>query len=75
MVLHVIEWRMAVHVADRRLNLAEADTCCVPGHAAVTLVNGDPESPTFVFVADETPLHRKLGVYETRPRPQQGAPK
>ena len=46
--------------------MAEADTCCAPGYCAVTLGNASAVAPAFLFIADETPLHRKLGVYETR---------
>jgi gentisate 1,2-dioxygenase len=46
--------------------LNEADTCCAPGYEAVTLTNLNAGQPAFVFIADESPLHRKLGVYETR---------
>jgi len=33
---------------------------------AVTLANLSKDTPTFVFMADETPLHTKLGVFEVR---------
>jgi len=66
MVFHVIEGSATVQVEDQRFTLAEADTCCAPGYSAVTLANRSSSSPTFLFVADETPLHRKLGVYEIR---------
>ena len=46
--------------------LVEADTCCAPGYEPVTLSNRSADQPAFVFIADESPLHRKLGVYETR---------
>eukprot|EP01034_Spumella_vulgaris_P029919 gene29919-37051_t len=39
---------------------------CAPGYEAVTLSNLNTEQPAFVFIADESPLHRKLGVYENR---------
>ena len=32
----------------------------------LTLRNRQDSGPSFLFVADESPLHRKLGVYETR---------
>jgi gentisate 1,2-dioxygenase len=32
----------------------------------VTLTNLNAKQPAFVFIADESPLHRKLGVYENR---------
>ena len=46
--------------------LAEADTCCAPGYTAVSLTNRSANAPAFIFIADETPLHRKLGVLENR---------
>ena len=65
-VFHVIEGSVDAQIMDSRFQLAEADTCCAPGYEAVTLVNRHPDSPAFVFIADEGPLHRKLGVYENR---------
>jgi gentisate 1,2-dioxygenase len=46
--------------------MVAADTCCAPGYEAVTLVNLQKDKATFLFIADESPLHRKLGVYENR---------
>ena len=66
MVFHVIEGGAAVQVEDQRFALAVADTCCAPGYTAVTLTNTSTQQPAYLFVADETPLHRKLGVFETR---------
>jgi gentisate 1,2-dioxygenase len=51
---------------EHRFTLAEADTCCTPGYEAVTLVNRSSTEPAFLFIADESPLHRKMGVYEVR---------
>ena len=42
------------------------DSCCAPGYTAVTLRNRTAGVPSFLFVADETPLHQKLGVFENR---------
>ena len=66
MVFHQIEGGSEVSVDDSVFTLAEADTCCVPGYTPVRLANRSTEKPAFVFIADETPLHRKLGVYEVR---------
>ena len=66
MVFHVIEGGASVQVEDQRFTLARADTCCAPGYAAVTLTNPSAAAPAFLFIADETPLHRKLGVFENR---------
>jgi len=63
-VFHVIEGQMQAQIVNSTFTLVEADTCCAPGYEAVTLRNLKADSPTFVFVADESPLHRKLGVYE-----------
>jgi gentisate 1,2-dioxygenase len=65
-VLHLIEGGAEVHAEGQRFTLAEADTCCAPGYTAVTLTNRSAAAPAFLFIADETPLHRKLGVYEER---------
>ena len=67
MVFHLIEGSATVQVDDQRFTLAEADTCCAPGYTPVTLTNTAAGAPAFLFIADETPLHQKLGVYETRP--------
>jgi gentisate 1,2-dioxygenase len=65
-VFHLIEGAVQASVMDHSFTLAEADTCCAPGYEAVTLQNLRPDAPSFVFIADESPLHRKLGVYEVR---------
>jgi gentisate 1,2-dioxygenase len=65
-VFHLIEGAVEVQVEDQRFALAEADTCCAPGYTPVQLANRSPSAPAFVFIADEEPLHRKLGVYEDR---------
>ncbi len=65
-VFHVIEGGADIAIEDQAFTLTEADTCCAPGYTAVTLKNRQTDKPTFVFMADESPLHRKLGVYENR---------
>jgi gentisate 1,2-dioxygenase len=66
-VFHLIEGAVKADIVDQSFTLAEADTCCAPGYEAVTLTNLNANAPAFVFLADESPLHRKLGVYEVRP--------
>jgi gentisate 1,2-dioxygenase len=66
MVFHLIEGAAEVRVEDQSFALAEADTCCAPGYSAITLRNLSATAPAFFFIADESPLHRKLGVFETR---------
>jgi len=65
-VFHVIEGGAEVQIDTQHFKLGEADTCCAPGYTPVTLVNRQAAQPTFIFMADESPLHRKLGVYEVR---------
>jgi gentisate 1,2-dioxygenase len=65
-VFHVIEGGARVDVEGESFTLAEADTCCAPGYSAVTLANRSAGAPAFHFIADETPLHTKLGVFEHR---------
>ena len=65
-VFHVIEGGATVQAEDQHFKLAAADTCCVPGYTAVTLANASADAPAFLFIADETPLHQKLGVFEIR---------
>ena len=66
MVFHLIEGAAEVRVAEQAFTLAEADTCCAPGYTPVVLRNPSADMPAFIFIADETPLHQKLGVYEIR---------
>ena len=65
-VFHVIEGQVEANIVDKTFRLVEADTCCAPGYEAVTLKNLRADQPSYVFIADESPLHRKLGVYENR---------
>ena len=65
-VFHVIEGAVQAQIVASTFTLAEADTCCAPGYEAVTLTNLNADQPAFIFIADESPLHRKLGVYENR---------
>ena len=65
-VYHLIEGAARVATAAQGFDLAPADTCCIPGYSATTLTNASATEPAFVFLADESPLHRKLGVYEVR---------
>ncbi len=65
-VFHVIEGAVQAHIVSSIFDMVEADTCCAPGYEAVTLKNPNPSQPAFLFIADESPLHRKLGVYENR---------
>ena len=65
-VFHVLEGPARAPAGERCFSLAEADTCCVPGYTPITLSNQSADRPSFLFIADEAPLHQKLGVYEVR---------
>lgn len=65
-VFHVIEGAAELRIEAQHFRLAEADTCCAPGYTPLSLINPSAEAPAFVFLADESPLHQKLGVYEVR---------
>ncbi|WP_044530202.1 cupin domain-containing protein [Herbaspirillum sp. B65] len=65
-VLHLIEGSASVDTEQAQFTLVDADTCCVPGYSAVQLRNRSASQPAFFFIADESPLHRKLGLYEVR---------
>ena len=65
-VFHLIEGSVQADIVDSHFKLVEADTCCAPGYEAVTLTNLHADKASFIFIADESPLHRKLGVYENR---------
>ena len=65
-VFHVIEGSVQADMVDSHFKMVEADTCCAPGYESVTLTNLQADKASFIFIADESPLHRKLGVYENR---------
>lgn len=65
-VFHLIDGAAEARIGAERYALSRADTCCAPGFTAVTLANASPSDPAFLFVADESPLHRKLGLHEVR---------
>jgi len=66
MVFHQIEGGADVSADGQRFSLAEADTCCIPGYTPITLANRSADRPAFIFIADDAPLQKKLGVYEVR---------
>jgi len=51
---------------DTAIAFEHADTFCAPGLATVRLANRSRHAPAHLVMADESPLQRKLGVYEER---------
>jgi gentisate 1,2-dioxygenase len=66
MVFHQIEGGAEVSAAGADFTLDTADTCCIPGYTPITLTNRSADQPAFLFIADDAPLQKKLGVYEVR---------
>jgi len=65
-VFHVVEGAGRCRVDEHTLAFEQGDTFCVPGFAHIELDNDDAREALCLIVADESPVHRKLGVYETR---------
>ncbi len=67
-VFHLIDGNIQARIGQHTFQLHDADTCCAPCFAEIDLINCNKDAPSFVFIADETPLQTKLGVYSTRER-------
>ncbi len=65
-VMHVIEGEVAASIDDAVHVAEETDTFAVPTHAAVSLANRSTRSAAYLFVIDDAPLQRKLGIYEAQ---------
>jgi len=65
-VFHVVEGAGRCNVDGRGIDFVQGDTFCAPGFSRITLDNGSSRTPSFFIAADESPVHRKLGVYEIR---------
>lgn len=65
-VFHLIDGSIDVSVDQVVMTLDSADTCSAPGFSRIRLSNRRSSEASFVFIADESPLQVKLGVYEMR---------
>src|SRR4029434_5662889 len=65
-VFHVVEGTGEAQVNDTAIAFDQADTFCAPGFATVRLSNRSRRAPVYLVAADESPLQRKLGIYEQR---------
>lgn len=63
-VLHVVDGSGTALVDDATLRFETADTLAIPTHADVRLANASSKAPAYLFVVDDAPLQRKLGIYE-----------
>lgn len=66
-VFHIIEGQCSIKVDESLFDLEKADTCCAPCFAHIDLVNASNEA-CFIFMADEEPVQKKLGLYSVRER-------
>lgn len=67
MVFHVIEGSTEIIIEGKVSHLEKADTACAPCFAHIDFINNSNEA-CFIFIADEAPIQKKLGLYSTRPR-------
>jgi gentisate 1,2-dioxygenase len=65
-VLHVVEGDGTADVNGTAVKLTQADTFCAPNFGRVRLANASSTKPLFLIEANESPVHRKLGLYEER---------
>ena len=63
-VLHVVEGSGVAVVDEATHRFEPTDTLAVPTHAVVRLGNASRTSSAYLFVVDDAPLQRKLGIHE-----------
>ncbi|USZ14369.1 cupin domain-containing protein [Moraxella sp. FZLJ2107] len=66
-VFHMIDGQVSLMVDDKAMSLTRSDTAVSPAFAHTSLTNLS-DQPSFVFVADEAPFQKKLGLYSERDR-------
>lgn len=63
-VVHVAEGHGQAVVDGETMQWNEADTFAAPTHASIRVVNSSALEPAYLFLVDDAPLQRKLGIYE-----------
>jgi len=63
-ILHGVEGAGTATIDHVAHSFVEADTIAVPTHAEVVLSNASGKEAAYLFMVDDAPLHRKLGIYE-----------
>jgi len=66
-VVHAVEGAGTARVDALDGGWEANDTFAVPTHADVVLANGSRTNPAFLFMVDDAPLQRKLGIYAEFP--------
>lgn len=65
-VFHVVEGAGRADVGGTQVSFVRGDTFCAPGLATVRLDNASSREACCLITADESPVHRKLGIFERR---------
>jgi gentisate 1,2-dioxygenase len=63
-VMHVVEGSGTTVVDGTGNKFEEADTFAVPTHSGVQLANASTKSSAYLFMVDDAPLQRKIGIYQ-----------
>lgn len=63
-VMHVVEGSGAAVVDGTSHQFDEADTFALPTHSRVQLTNASSKSSAYLFMVDDAPLQRKMGIYQ-----------
>jgi len=64
-VFHVVEGQGVAQIDGTTLPFSESDTLACPTHARVVLSNSSSKFSCYLFVVDDAPLQRKMGIYQT----------
>ena len=63
-ILSTVEGQGTASIDAASYDFTKGDIMAVPTHANVSLRNGSNTAPAFLFVIDDAPLQRKMGIYE-----------
>jgi gentisate 1,2-dioxygenase len=63
-LLKVVEGRGQADIDGQGFDWEQHDIMAVPTHSPVKLANRSNSQPAYLFIVDDAPLHRKLGIYE-----------
>lgn len=66
-VFHIIDGQTHIKIDQQEFNLSKADTACAPCFAQIDFINRSA-APCYIFIADESPIQKKIGVYSVRDR-------
>ena len=64
-VLHAIEGDGTCLINEQTLSWTRHDTIAVPTHTPFMLANKSTKNPAYIFIVDDAPLQRRLGIFES----------